>query len=189
MKTKNYVLLFIALFVSSAIYAQTFKANIEKTELKWTGKKVTGQHQGQIKLQSGNLNLKDGKIVGGNFVIDMNSITDEDLTDAGYNQKLIGHLKSDDFFGVEKFPTATLSITEATTFTGNLANVKANLTIKGITNPIEFTVNRNGNIYTSNIAVNRAKYDVRYGSGTFFQNLGDKVIDDIFTLDVKLVVE
>jgi polyisoprenoid-binding protein YceI len=119
----------------------------------------------------------------------MKSITDDDLKDAGYNQKLVGHLKTDDFFGVEKFPVTTLAITESTAFVNNEADVKGNLTIKGITNPIAFKVTKNGNSYSANIPVNRAKFDVRYGSGSFFENLGDKVIDDIFNMDVVLVVE
>ena len=189
MKAKNYLLLLITLFISSVIYAQSFKADTEKTELKWTGKKVGGQHVGHIKLKSGELTIKDGAIAKGNFVIDMKSITNDDLTDAGYNQKLVGHLKSDDFFGVEKYPEATLVIKEPATFVGNMANVKGELTVKGKTNPITFVVSKNGNTYTSTISVDRAKYDVRYGSGSFFSNLGDKVIDDIFTLEVSLIVE
>lgn len=186
---KSFLFTLIALIATSVLSAQDFKVSVEKTELKWTGKKVAGQHIGHIKLKSGELTIKDGKLTKGVFVIDMTSITDDDLTDAAYNQKLVGHLKSDDFFGVEKFPDVTLTINETATFIGNIANVKGILTIKGKTNPISFTVTKNGNTYTSLISVDRAKFDVRYGSGSFFDNLGDKVIDDIFTLDVKLVVE
>lgn len=189
MKTTRIILTALTLLVVGSINAQSFKVNAEKSELKWTAKKVTGQHTGHIKLIDGALAVKDNKLASGTFNIDMKSITDDDLTDAGYNQKLVGHLKTDDFFGVEKFPVTTLVIAESSTFVNNQADVKANLTIKGITNPITFHVTKNGNTYTSNIAVNRAKFDVRYGSGSFFENLGDKVIDDIFTLDVVLVVE
>lgn len=186
---KQLLLVALALMVSSAVNAQTLKANAEKSELKWLGKKVTGQHNGQIKLADGELSIKDNKIVSGTFNIDMKSITCDDLKDAGYNGKLVGHLKSDDFFGVEKFPLATLTLGESVAFVNNQAEVKGKLTIKGITNPIMFKVTRNGNSFTANIAVDRSKYDVRYGSGSFFDNLGDKAIDDIFTLDVLLVVE
>jgi len=189
MKTKRILLAAFALLVAGTLSAQSFKANVEKSELKWTGKKVTGQHNGHIKLADGVLSFKDNRIVSGTFNIDMKSITNDDLQDAGYNQKLIGHLKTDDFFGVEKFPVATLVISGSTTLVNNQADVNGNLTIKGITNPITFMVVKNGDTYSANIAVNRAKFDVRYGSGSFFDNLGDKVIDDIFTLDVVLVVE
>lgn len=189
MKTKQFFLLVFALFFAGALNAQNFKVNVDKSEIKWLGKKVTGQHNGKIKLADGALTLKDNKIAAGTFNIDMKSITNDDLADAGYNQKLVGHLKSDDFFGVEKFPVATLVLTEGAVFANNSAEVKGKLTIKGITNPLAFTVTKNGNTYSSTIAVDRSKFDVRYGSGSFFDNLGDKVIDDIFTLDVVLVVE
>ncbi len=189
MITKRILLAAFALVIAGTVNAQSFKANVEKSELKWTAKKVTGQHTGHIKLIDGVLTVKDNKIVSGTFNIDMKSITDDDLTDAGYNQKLIGHLKTDDFFGVEKFPVTTLVLSESTIFVDNQTDANGNLTIKGITNPITFKVIRNGNTYSANIAVNRAKFDVRYGSGSFFDNLGDKVIDDIFILDVVLVVE
>jgi len=189
MKSKQIFLSVLILLFAGSIYAQSFKANIEKSQLKWTGKKVTGQHVGHIKLKEGVLTLKDDRIASGTFIINMNSITNDDLQDEGYKQKLIGHLKSDDFFGVEKFPIATLEITESSKFDKDQAEIKGNLTIKGKTNPITFKAIRNGKTFTANIQVNRAKFDVRYGSGSFFDNLGDKVIDDIFLLDVTLVVE
>jgi len=135
------------------------------------------------------LTIKGNKIVNGTFSIDMKSITDDDLQNAEYNQKLVGHLKSDDFFGVEKFPVATLVITDGTAFVNNQAEVNGQLTIKGITKPLAFTVTLKGNSYIASISVDRSKFDVRYGSGSFFDNLGDKVIDDIFTLDVILVID
>jgi len=189
MITRRFLLAALTLLVAGGVYAQSFKANADKTELKWTAKKVTGQHFGHIKLMDGSLTLKDNKIVGGIFNIDMQSITNDDLADAGYNQKLVGHLKTDDFFGVEKFPVTTLTLTESTPFVNSQAEVNGKITIKGITNPIAFTVTQNGNSYSATIAVDRSKFDVRYGSGSFFDNLGDKVIDDIFTLDVVLIVE
>ncbi|RPH32577.1 MAG: YceI family protein [Bacteroidales bacterium] len=189
MKTKQILLAALTLLFVGVVNAQNFKVDVDKSELKWVGKKVTGQHNGKVKLADGVLAINNNKITSGTFSIDMKSITDDDLTDAGYNQKLVGHLKSDDFFGVEKFPTATLLLTESVAFENSSADVKGKLTIKGITNPISFKVIKNGNTYTTSIAVDRSKYDVRYGSGSFFENLGDKAISDIFTLDVVLVVE
>ena len=189
MITKRLLLAVFALLVAGTLNAQSFKANVDKSEIKWVGKKVTGQHNGKIKLADGVLTFKENKIVSGTFNIDMKSITNDDLADAGYNQKLVGHLKSDDFFGVEKFPIATLILMESAVFTNNSVEAQGKLTIKGITNPVSFTVTKNGNTYTASIAVDRSKYDVRYGSGSFFENLGNKAIDDVFTLDVTLVVE
>jgi len=189
MNTKKSFLLVLALLFAFLVNAQSFKANVEKSELKWLAKKVTGQHNGHLMLKSGELTLESGKLTNGNFVIDMTTIADDDLKDPGYNQKLVGHIKSDDFFGVDKFPTATFVLTGSGEFKDNVANVSGKLTIKGITNPVLTTVTKDGNTYNAIFSVDRSKYDVRYGSGSFFENLGDKAIDDIFTVTVKLVVE
>ena len=118
----------------------------------------------------------------------MTTISNSDLKDEGTKQKLIGHLKSDDFFGVEKFPTANFVLTQSTEFINGKATITGDLTIKDKTEKISFEVDRAGNEYTSKIAIDRSKYDVRYGSNSFFDNLGNKAIDDIFTLDIKLLV-
>ena len=119
----------------------------------------------------------------------MTSITNTDLTDEGYNQKLVGHLNSDDFFGVEKHPNAKLEIKKATSFSNGKASVNANLTIKGKTESVLFDVLKTDRGYTAKIDVDRSKFDVRYGSDSFFDNLGDNVIDDIFTLDITLFLK
>ena len=180
------LVLMLAIFASSA-FSQELKVNVAKSSLQWTAKKVTGEHHGYINLKEGKFTIKDNKIVSGTFTIDMTSITNIDLTDPEWNQKLIGHLKSDDFFGVAKFPTSTLAITESTPFKNGESTVKGKLTIKGITEPVSFVVKKTGNIYSSTITVDRTLYDIRYGSGKFFDNLGDKTIYDDFTLDVKIV--
>lgn len=187
MKTVKIAVVVLTLLVSGMVSAQKVSVNSEKSTLKWHGKKVTGEHYGNIMLKEGWLEIKDNAITGGTFVIDMTTITCTDLEDAGYNAKLVGHLKSDDFFGVEKFPTAQLVIKETTGFKNGKAMVKAHLTIKGKTNAIEFEAVKNGGNYEAIITVDRSKYDVKYGSSSFFENLGDKVIYDEFTLDVKLV--
>jgi polyisoprenoid-binding protein YceI len=166
---------------------QKLNADTGKTKLEWLGEKVTGKHEGAINIQSGWLSWKDNKIQSGEFLIDMKSITSNENLD-----KLVGHLKSDDFFGVEKFPVAKLVITESSSFEKGTATVKGNLTIKGVTNPVEFKAayqkKDDGNWFFANIVVDRTKYNVRYGSGSFFDNLGDKTIYDEFKLKVSLVV-
>jgi len=189
MKTTKLVTIVLSVLISGIVSAQSISVNAEKSSIVWLGKKVTGEHTGNIKIKEGSFEVKKDKIVSGTFVIDMTTITNTDLTDAEYNGKLVGHLKSDDFFGVEKFPTATLKITEATAFKDNKATVKGNLTIKGKTNPIEFVVTKNVANYTATLIVDRSKYDVKYGSSSFFEGLGDKVIYDEFTLDVTLVTK
>ncbi|MFN8258960.1 MAG: YceI family protein [Bacteroidales bacterium] len=178
----------IALLLTGIISAQEFKADVAKSKIKWTGEKLTGKHYGQIKVKSGSLTLKSGNITAGNFVIDMNSITNEDVESAEYKAKLVNHLKSDDFFGTAKYPDATLVITKAGPFSNGKAEVTGNITIKGKSNPNTFTVTKNGDVYTANIVVDRSKYDVRYGSKTFFEDIGDKVIYDEFKLDIELVL-
>lgn len=190
---RNFALLLVGVSVAAAFSPKetsTYKVDPSKSTLGWTGTKVTGKHNGFIKLKEGQLLFDGETLKSGNFTIDMNSISCTDLTDPGYNEKLVGHLKSDDFFGVEKFPDAKLEIRSATpTGKGNYT-IKGDLSIKGKTNPIEFpaTVTIKGTELTakSKIEVDRSKYDVRYGSGSFFDDLGDKAIDDIFVLEIEL---
>ena len=188
MKTKNFALAFTIILSGSVLFAQKAEVNTEKSSVEWLGKKIGGQHEGNIQIKSGNLELKGDKIVAGNFVVDMTSITNTDLKDEGYNQKLVGHLKSDDFFGVEAFPTANFVVTKGTKFVNGTATLTGDLTIKGNKESISFDVVKDGNAYTAKIEIDRSKFDVRYGSNSFFDNLGDKAIEDNFTLNIKLVV-
>ena len=157
-------------------------ADTTKTTLLWLGEKVTGQHTGTIKLQSGWLNWQDNKIVSGEFNIDMAS-----LKESENNKMLMGHLKSDDFFGVVKYPVAKLTITGSTPFDKGTGVVTGTLTIKDITNPVEFKASLqkkdDGTWFFTNITIDRTKYNIRYGSGSFFDNLGDKTIYDEFKVE------
>ncbi len=172
-----------------ALFAQITDIKPTNVVVKWTGSKIIGgDHNGEIKVKSGSLELKAGNIVNGNVVIDMKSITCKDLENETYNKKLVDHLNSDDFFGIEKFPTATFSITNASKFNNGKANVSGKLTIKGKTEPIIFEVTKLNNVYKTQLKVDRSKFDVRYGSNSFFDNLGDKAIDNIFILDIQLTV-
>jgi polyisoprenoid-binding protein YceI len=184
------VFLFLALIglVGVSINAQErLTAKSETSKLEWLGEKVTGEHSGTINLQSGYINWKDNRIVSGEFDIDMTSIKDKDG-----NARLETHLKSDDFFGVEKFPVSKLVIKESTPFEKGTAVVKGDLTIKGVTWPVEFKASMQkkdtGVWFYANITIDRTKYNVRYGSGSFFDNLGDKTIYDDFKLKVTLNV-
>jgi polyisoprenoid-binding protein YceI len=188
MKKTNYLLVLMLTTISFGLVAQVQKVNTEKSTVHWLGKKIGGQHEGYIKVKNGSIELKNNNIDAGEFTIDMNSISCSDLEDAGYNKKLIGHLKSDDFFGVAKFSTAKLKFLSASKFSNNKSSIKAELTIKGKTENITFYVTKNKNLYTAKIDVDRSKFDIKYGSTSFFESLGDKAIDDIFILDIKLVV-
>ncbi|WP_026837847.1 YceI family protein [Gillisia sp. JM1] len=159
--------------------------NIKESSVTWIGKKVTGSHTGTIQLKSGFFNMEDEKLVGGEFVMDMTSISTTDLS--GENkQKLEGHLKSEDFFGVEKHPTAKLVITSVASKGNGSYGVVGNLTIKNITKPVTFDLEINDKVANAKLSIDRTKYDVRYGSGSFFDNLGDKTIYDNFDLEVNL---
>lgn len=165
----------------------TVPVDLSKSEIEWNGKKVTGEHFGTIDIKTGNLVYDNGVLTGGEFVINMPSITVTDLEGEG-KQKLESHLKSDDFFGVAKYPTSKLKISKVVPAgKAGMFNINGDLTIKEITKPIQFEAKFNGNIATAEIILDRAEYDIRYGSGSFFDNLGDKLIYDDFTLKVKLV--
>tara|TARA_R110002050_G_C8962575_1_gene514670 strand:+ start:17379 stop:17978 length:600 start_codon:yes stop_codon:yes gene_type:complete len=163
-----------------------------KSIIHWTGSKVVGgEHTGTILVKQTNLEFSKGELKGGNIVADMTSITDTDL-EGEWNTKLVGHLNSDDFFSTAKHPTSTIKITKISKGkVANTYNVVADLTIKGNTNSESFTatVVENGSNYivTANVNINRTKYDVRYGSSSFFDDLGDKAISDEFNLNVTIV--
>ena len=163
----------------------TTPIDADKSTVVWTGSKVTGSHTGTINISEGSISQKDGRFNGGTFIIDMTSIANTDL-EGGMRGKLEGHLKSDDFFGTETYPTATLTTTEVKKSTDGYT-FTADLTIKGKTAPVTFDASVTGNTATANITIDRTVYDVRYGSGKFFEGLGDKMISDEFQLVVSLV--
>lgn len=171
--------------------AATYKVDTQKSVLNWEGKKVTGQHNGTVKFNTGTLTVDGTKLTGGTFEFDMNSITSLDLTDAGYNAKFIGHMKSEDFFNTTKYPTSKFVITKVTPKGGNNYDITGNMTIKNLTNPVTFpaTVTVAGNTITAEgkAVLDRTKYDIKYGSKSFFENIGDKAIYDDFTINLKTV--
>lgn len=168
-----------------------YKVNAEQSKLTWLAKKVTGEHSGTINVTSGSLTLDNKVLKGGSFELDTKTIAVTDLTDKETNAKLLGHLKSADFFAVDKFDKATFNITSAQSTGAGTYNVKGKVTIKGITNEITFpaTVKQEGNKVTANakIIIDRTKYDIKFRSKSFFENLGDKTIYDDFELNVQLV--
>ncbi len=164
--------------------------DLKTSQVTWKGYKVTGEHSGTINIKSANIEMKNNMLSGGSFEIDMSSITCTDM-EGEYAGKLEKHLKSDDFFGVKTFPTASLNITEVKPGkkTGTYV-MTGDLTIKKSTEAVTFEVTlKEGKAGTTAVAamkIDRTKFDVRYGSGTFFENLGDKTIYDEFDLNVSL---
>ncbi|RTQ46234.1 YceI family protein [Hymenobacter gummosus] len=176
--------------------AQTYTVQPQLSTLGWVGKKVGGQHNGTVAVKDGSVQVKGNQIVGGTFAFDMNSIKVEDLKDAEWNGKLVGHLKNDDFFGVSSNPTANFVITSVKPIkadaSGNNAQISGNLTIKGKTNPVTFPAKvgvKDGVASASGVAtVDRTKYDVKYGS-TLFGAAADKAIEDNFTLSFHVIAK
>ncbi len=181
----------VALVAFKPVAPVTYKVDTDKSKIEWTGKKVTGQHTGAIKLASGEIAVNGKVPASGKFTINMNSMTCTDLQGGGA-EKLLGHLKSDDFFGTEKYPTSTFTATKITPAGANKVNVTGNLTIKGKTAAITFpaTYTLAGSTLTvvaPEVKVDRTVYDIRYGSKSFFESIGDKAIDNDFLLNVTLV--
>jgi len=183
-------ILFIALGVAFLLEGQNLKAQEKAIDavasnIHWLGKKVTGQHEGNISLKSGSLTLDNGTVTGGNFIVDMTSMTCTDLK-GKYAEKLIGHLSSDDFFGVAAHPEAKLVFTKVTAKGNGVYHVTGDFTIKGISKEASFDLTFTGNEATVKVIIDRSKHDIRYGSNSFFDNLGDKAIYNNFELDVTL---
>ncbi len=171
---------------STAAVAQTKKIDVKKSTIKWVGKKVTGQHSGTINFKDGALTYTAKQLSGGRFTVDMNSIEVTDLKAGEGKEKLEGHLKADDFFGTTKFETATLIFRKVTQKSAGVYTVLADMKIKERTNEVTFDLAVKGNTATTKLVIDRTKYDIKYGSGSFFDNLGDKAISDDFELNVSL---
>lgn len=182
MKKRNLIALGAALFLAVGLQAQTVE--ISDGIILWKGSKVVpDSHEGTLNISKGTLTFEGDTLAGGSFTVDMNSMVSTDLS-GSYAKKLIGHLKSDDFFGVAEHPEATLTITKAEK-TDNGYNVTGDFTIRGITHVENFILKLNGNKATADLEIDRSKYNVKFRSGTFFENLGDKLIKDELELSVS----
>ena len=184
--------LFALSFTNPVNEITTLSVDTAKSQINWKGYKVLGSHEGTIVIKDGNLDFEGDILKGGSFTIDMTTINCTDL-EGEYKGKLEGHLKSDDFFGVSNFPTANFTITKVVS-RGKAGEYKVvgDLTIKNITKEIKFNAvisEKDGQtIATAPIKIDRSEFNVKYGSGSFFDNLGDNTIYDEFDLNVNLVV-
>ena len=167
--------------------AQNLTANISESNIRWYGEEITGKtHFGNLSFKEAQIEIQDGVINGGKFVVDMNTLSVEDLSGGG-KLKLEGHLKSDDFFSVKKNPEATLKITQKAKVNGETQTLYGDLIIKGIKNPIDCTIIFGDNkTAVARMTFDRSKYNVRFRSGSFFENLGDKLILDDIRMEVSL---
>ena len=164
----------------------TYTINTDQSLIVWTGREVTtSKHFGNIYFASGQFEVKDGLISSGEFVVDMTTIDNQDLPEER-RPRLEAHLKSDDFFSVESHPTALLSILSSESVAEGKWLVSGELTIKTFTYPIEFEMLNSNDGWKANLVFDRSKYEVKFRSGTFFENLGDKLIYDDIELAINL---
>lgn len=187
----------IGLFANTSLIAgekaadKTLPVDTKSSKVVWGAKKVTGTHAGEIPISSGSLVVDGAKLKGGSFVFDTKNLTVTDVKDAEMNGKLTGHLKGNDFFAVDAHPEAKFVISKVTLKGGTAYDITGKLTIKGITDDVTFpaTVKTDGKKLTADakITVDRTKFDIKFRSTNFFENLGDKAISNDFTLDVNLV--
>lgn len=168
-----------------------YKVDTERSTIMWTGHKPTGSHNGTIALDSGVVTLNNDTLESGTFLIDMNSITVKDIpAEEEDNAKLTGHLKSPDFFHVEQFPVSAFEVTGMETVEGKTM-LSGNLKMKDAVNNIKIpvTVDQNGDALTitsETFTIDRSKWNVQYGSKSFFDNLGDKFINDEIELQINI---
>jgi len=189
---KMFSFLLIALSALNG-FAQTYKVDPAGSKIVYVGKKVTGEHTGTLTLKNGSLTLKGDEITAGELVADMNSLNSTDITDKDYNAKYVSHMKSADFFHTEKFPESKLVI-KSSKKTDKGILVQGELTMLGVTKPVTFVVNQLNKTDSqvsgkSNLTLNRTDWGLKYGSSNFFKGLGDKAINDEFTLSVELIAK
>jgi len=182
---KTIALALVVALSTTLASAQNKKIDVKTSTIEWVGKKVTGQHNGTVNFKDGALVFKGKKLTGGSFTVDVTSLTATDLS-GEYQTKLNGHLKADDFFGTDKYPTATLVFKKIGTKSANVYTVTADLTIKGITKPVTFDLTVGTNAASTAFNVDRTKYGIKYNSKSFFESIGDKAIYDEFELKVAL---
>ncbi|MCB0328723.1 MAG: YceI family protein [Bdellovibrionales bacterium] len=192
------VLGFSVVSVSQSAHADVRKLEIdkEKSVVQWLGKKVSGQHNGTLNIKSGTVSLDGEQIVGGSFVLDMNTIANEDIESPKWKAKLEEHLKSNDFFNIAKFPEGTFEITKSEP--GEQPSdvlLTGKLTVKGLTFPITFPakVTKTGDSYEASgkVTLDRTKWEIKYNSGKWYDpaQLGDKLIYDDIEIEVRVATK
>ncbi|SME98151.1 YceI family protein [Pseudobacteriovorax antillogorgiicola] len=190
-----------ALLLSSSALAGNMDINKAQSKIEWMGKKVIGDsHNGTIDVKSGHLKVDSGKLTGGEIVVNMKSIKNEDVKDPKWNKKLVGHLESADFFATEKHPESKLIITSAKSTGKNKYELQGKLTVRGITKDINKKNSKDskevevkienvmfdGNKLVATMTFDRTVFDVKYGSSSIFKLAADKVIDDKIKIDATI---
>jgi len=192
-------LLLIAVFICTSIPSllianDTLYVNVDKSRIHWTGKKVTGEHSGTVDISSSFIVMERDSIIGGEFIIDMSTIKNTDIESPEWQRKLELHLMNEDFFYVDSFPFVILNIKNhqfiQSEESEKIDQIFAELTIRGITHAIQFPfqLSQQNSIFFAEgfFDINRTLFNIQYNSGTFFENLGDRMIYDDFTIQFSL---
>lgn len=197
----NFTLTIVLLAISVGLSGQSVKIDTEESKIKWSGKKPTGEHTGHLNLKEGQLQITNNEVNGGSFVLDMNSITNTDIKDEKSNNKLVTHLKSPDFFDVQKFPTAKFVVTKVDRINNGARierkathRIEGDLTMKGVTKKVSFdasinVLNGKFTANTSPFTINRTEWGVNYQSKSIMAGLRDEFIYDDMTIAIELVSE
>ena len=180
----------VFLFIAALLTANLLAADVDpaKSKVEWLGKKLSGQHKGTIKIKSGKLEMKEGKFSGGKIVMDMTTINTTDL-EGEWKKKLDSHLNSPDFFNTSEHKTAQLEVKSVKSEGKSKYKVTGDLTIKKIKKPVTFNVTKKDGKYTGTLKFDRTKFDIKYKSGSFFKDLGDKLIYDDVELTFSLATK
>ena len=183
--------------VNKAVKVETNIATLNNVDiavsvLTWKGSKPTGSHNGTVALQSGGMLIEEGVLKGGEFVIDMNTIINVDMAGSAGAGKIEGHLKAPDFFDIAVYPTSKFEITNVEEAEGKLA-VTGNLQIKDVTKSITIpaTISSEGGVTTFKsdvFNVDRADFNVKYGSKRWIEGLKDKFINDLMEMSFVVVL-
>jgi len=179
---------------STLISEATFVLKVDESKINWKGYKITGAHDGLVSFKGGRLVFDEaGNIKEGVFEADLETIKVLDLKDPSQNSKLTNHLKDDDFFSVAKFPVARLIVKSGQKLAEGEYRIQGDMEIKGISQPVEFVakIDKEDRVLKgrANLKLDRTKWDIKYNSGKFFKNLGDKLIYDDFEIEVEVVAE
>jgi len=175
---------------------KTYQLDRERSLVTWSGRNLAGRHTGNLAISQGELTIAKGQLTGGRIVIDMKSINDLDLQQSDYRSMLVSHLLSEDFFEVARYPSAEAllkgwrPIPEATPGRPNY-RIDADLTIKGITHPVQFAAiiapQPDCIKAQATLDIDRTAWNVSYGSGRLFERLGMHLVNDMVTLEFFLV--
>ena len=189
---RKIILLICSSILLSASVVDTVWVDPSISKMNWVGYKITGSHDGHIAIEDGYVIKKDDLIIGGQIVVDMQSITVDDIKNIERNGYLVSHLKNEDFFDVDKFPKAYLQILSSKKISsedmiGSNISIEGNLIIKDISNKVVINANVdfNKNISRGQLIIDRTKWDIKYASNSFYE-LGDRAIYDDFVINFLL---